>query len=89
MRTTVKAGLTRDSKSLLIMMDAEIDRLRKSIWRAIFQNKPENMSDCDVAMSLGLVMYELIHHSYPTQEMSKSMKNEMEFVDNKKIEETE
>lgn len=46
----------------IIIGDKKIDDLRKKIWVTIFKNR-ENLSDCDVSMVLGIVQYELIHHS--------------------------
>lgn len=46
----------------VVLMDDKIHELRKKIWRTIFQEKGD-LSDCDVAMALGLVQYELIHHT--------------------------
>jgi len=43
-------------------MDNEIFQLRKEIWKTIHKGKG-NLSDCDVAMALGIVQYELIHHT--------------------------
>jgi len=61
-KTTVKAG-KKDGK-YIILMDEKIDDLRKALWRTIFAFKKENeISDCDVAMALGMVQYELIHHT--------------------------
>jgi hypothetical protein len=42
-------------------MDDRIFQLRKEIWKTIHKGKG-NLSDCDVAMALGIVQYELIHH---------------------------
>ena len=60
MKSSVWTELKDDK--LIIRMDNEIDRLRREIWKAIFATK-NDMSDCDVAMALGLVMYELVHHT--------------------------
>ena len=60
MKTSVKA--TKKDNMLIIGMDDAIDRLRKEIWKTIFKYKT-NLSDCDVSMALGLVQYELIHHT--------------------------
>lgn len=60
METSVKA--TRKDNMLIIGMDDAIDQLRKEIWKTIFKHKG-SLSDCDVSMALGLVQYELIHHT--------------------------
>lgn len=60
METSVKAG--KKENRLIIVMDDAIDRLRKEIWNTIFKHK-SSLSDCDVSMALGLVQYELIHHT--------------------------
>jgi len=62
MKTTVKADKT--DRELIIHMDRKIEDLRKAVWKTIFAFKRENeISDCDVAMALGIVQYELIHHT--------------------------
>ena len=43
-------------------MDDKIHQLRGKIWSAIFRERGD-LSDCDVAMALRNVQYELIHHS--------------------------
>lgn len=58
--TSVKAA--RKESMLIIGMNNTIDKLRKEIWKTIFKHKG-NLSDCDVSMALGLVQYELIHHT--------------------------
>lgn len=60
MKSTIKKG-EKDEKLFLIMSN-RIENLRKAIWRAIHKNK-EDLSDCDISMALGIVNYELIHHS--------------------------
>jgi cytolysin (calcineurin-like family phosphatase) len=61
MRSSVTGG-ERDVR-YVINMDAKINSLRREIWRTIFvKNKELNPSDCDIAMALGMVVYELIHH---------------------------
>jgi len=50
-----------------IIMDPKINVLRKEVWKTIFRtNKQLGISDCDIAMALGMVMYELLHHSDPS-----------------------
>lgn len=51
----------KDKEELHVSMDIAVEALRKEIWKAIFR-KRGNLSDCDVAMALGLVQYELVHH---------------------------
>jgi len=64
MRSSIRAG-ERESQYLLVM-DSKINTLRKEIWKTIFsKNKELKLSDCDVAMALGMVVYELLHHSSP------------------------
>ena len=43
-------------------MDDAIFELRKKLWNTIFKEKGD-LSDCDVAMALGIVQYELVHHT--------------------------
>lgn len=66
MRTTVRGGVTGDKYALV--MDQKIDHLRKNIWVAIHRSKGD-LSACDIAMALGIVQYELTHHS---DEISKA-----------------
>ena len=49
METTVKT--TKKNNTRIILMDEKIPSLKR------------NLSDCDVSMALGLVQYELIHHT--------------------------
>jgi hypothetical protein len=60
----MKTTVSTDSKdnTRIIFMDEKIYELRKEIWKTIFKEKG-NLSDCDIAMALGLVQYELIHHT--------------------------
>ena len=60
MKTTVKTMKEGDER--IIIMDDKIFELRKEIWKTIFNNKGD-LSDCDVAMALGIVQYELVHHT--------------------------
>ena len=60
MDSTVKGGIKEDK--YYIVMDKKIDTLRKKIWSTIFKERAD-LSDCDIAMALGIVQYELIHHS--------------------------
>ena len=60
MKTTVKTMKEGDER--IIIMDDKIFELRKEIWKTIFKNKGD-LSDCDVAMALGIVQYELVHHT--------------------------
>ncbi|MBS3105619.1 hypothetical protein J4234_05150 [Candidatus Woesearchaeota archaeon] len=60
MKSTVKGGIKEDIYN--IVMDKKIDTLRKEIWITIFKERGD-LSDCDVVMALGIVQYELIHHS--------------------------
>lgn len=67
MHSTVKKGefaqkdfITEDD--FFLVMDKKIDNLRKKIWSTIFKERGD-LSDCDVSMTLGIVQYELIHHS--------------------------
>lgn len=60
MKSTVKAGV--NGEDYLLIMDKKINDLRKKIWVTIFRERGD-LSDCDVAMALGMVQYELIHHS--------------------------
>lgn len=54
-KTKVKDGVR------IIYMDDKIHQLRGTIWRTIFKEKGA-LSDCDIAMALGIVQYELVHH---------------------------
>jgi len=60
MKTTVKSGVKDGTR--IICMDNKIHELRGKIWNTI-HNEKGDLSDCDVAMALGLVQYELIHHT--------------------------
>ncbi len=60
MKSTVKAGIKENQ--YFIIMNKKIDDLRRKIWSIIFKERG-NLSDCDVAMALGIVQYGLIHHS--------------------------
>jgi hypothetical protein len=46
----------------VIVMDNIIWNLRGVIWDTIFKKKGK-LSDCEIAMALGIVQYELIHHT--------------------------
>lgn len=59
MKTTVARKVTVDA--FYLRMDKKIDTLRRKIWRAIFDGRAD-LSDCDVAMAIGIVGYELNHH---------------------------
>ena len=61
MKSTVKAGIKENQ--YFIIMNKKIDDLRRKIWSTIFKERGD-LSDCDVAMALGIVQYELIHHSH-------------------------
>jgi len=64
MRSSVRAAESEDQ--YLLTMDSKINTLRKEIWKTIFKtNKELGMSDCDIALALGMVTYELLHHSDP------------------------
>jgi len=60
MKSTVKTMLKNGTR--IILMDDKIHQLRGKIWRVLFKERGD-LSDCDVAMALGIVQYELIHHS--------------------------
>jgi len=60
MKSTVKGGVRENQ--CFIVMDRKIDELRRKIWSTIFKER-KDLSDCDVTMALGIVQYELIHHS--------------------------
>lgn len=60
MKSSVKAMI--EDGQLFMGMNEAIDKLRAKIWITIFKEKGE-LSDCDVAMALGIVQYELIHHT--------------------------
>ena len=60
MKTTVSTEVRNGTR--IILMDDKIYELRKKMWDTIFKEKGD-LSDCDVAMALGLVQYELIHHT--------------------------
>lgn len=59
MKTTVSTEVENGTR--IILMDDKIYELRKKIWNIIFKEKGD-LSDCDVAMALGIVQYELVHH---------------------------
>ena len=60
MKTTVSTKAKDGTR--IIFMDDKIYELRKKIWNTIFKEKGD-LSDCDVAMTLGIVQYELVHHT--------------------------
>jgi len=60
MDSTVKSGF-KEGKYILFM-DEKIEKLRKEIWKTIFSNK-KDLPYADIAMALGIVQYELLHHS--------------------------
>ena len=60
MKSTVKGGI-KDNRYGFVM-DPKINDLRKAIWNTIFKERAD-LSHADVAMALGIVQYELIHHS--------------------------
>jgi hypothetical protein len=60
MKSTVKTTVKNGTR--IICMDDEIFELRRKIWRTIHK-EGSDLSDCDVAMALGIVQYELIHHT--------------------------
>jgi hypothetical protein len=60
MKTTISTEVENGTR--IILMDDKIYELRKKIWNTIFKEKGD-LSDCDVAMALGLVQYELVHHT--------------------------
>ena len=60
MKSTVKGFEKEDY--FFIKMDKKIHELRKKIWKTIFKER-KDLSDADVSMALGIVQYELIHHS--------------------------
>ena len=60
MKTTVSTEIENGTR--IILMDDKIYELRKKIWSIIFKEKGD-LSDCDIAMALGLVQYELVHHT--------------------------
>lgn len=60
MKSSVKTMI--EDGQLFMGMNEAIDKLRAKIWITIFKEKGE-LSDCDVAMALGIVQYELIHHT--------------------------
>lgn len=60
MDSTVTSGF-KEGKYILFM-DEKIEKLRKEIWKTIFSNK-KDLPYADIAMALGIVQYELLHHS--------------------------
>lgn len=60
MKTTISKS--ESGEEVFIKMDKKIDVLRKEIWKTIFKEK-KDLSDADISMALGIVQYELIHHS--------------------------
>ena len=60
MKSTVRAGVK--GGKYIVVMDEKIDYLRRKIWSTIFKEKG-TLSDCDISLVLGIVQYELIHHS--------------------------
>jgi hypothetical protein len=67
MRSSLRCD--KSAKHYAVIMDSNVDRLRKSIWSTIHRVNDDDLrlSDCDVAMALGIVTYELIHHVNPNE----------------------
>ena len=68
MNSEIKGAIIGDE--YVLSMPKKIDELRKEIWLAIFKEKG-NLSDCDISMALGIVLYELVHHT-KLQEINRS-----------------
>lgn len=66
--TTVKS--MEGEKFYFVSMSKEVNRLRKELWKTIFSRRGK-INYCDISMSLGLVQYELLHHS---EEIKKKLK---------------
>lgn len=60
MESTVKGGI-KDGRYGFVM-DEIVNELRKDIWKIIFQYKGK-IPYADIGMALGIVQYELLHHS--------------------------
>ena len=60
MKTTIKKGIV--DNELILTMDFKIEELRKAIWNTIHKEN-RGLSDCDISMVLGIINYELIHHT--------------------------
>jgi len=61
MESTVRGGLQRDGKCVFVM-DGQVDALRRALWRTIHENR-KGLPYPDIGMALGIVQYELLHHS--------------------------
>jgi hypothetical protein len=62
MKTTVSISKELIEGLRAIYIDERIYKLRTKLWATIFKEKG-SLSDCDIAMALGIVQYELIHHT--------------------------
>ena len=60
MESTVKGG--HKEGKYIIFMDQKVDNLRKEIWKTIFAHQ-KDLPYADIGMALGIVQYELLHHS--------------------------
>jgi len=60
LESTLKGGVVDDQYYL--QADSEVDELRKAVWRTIREEKGD-LPWADVAFTLGVVQYELMHHS--------------------------
>ena len=60
LESSLKGGVVDDQ--YYIQADSEVDDLRKAIWRTIHEEK-DDLPWADVAFTLGVVQYELMHHS--------------------------
>jgi len=60
-RDSTVTGDTFDDEYLL-NSDSQVDKLRSAVWSTIHEEKGE-LPWADVAFTLGVVQYELMHHS--------------------------
>lgn len=59
LESSVRGGV--DDDDYMLMADAEVDDLRRAIWRTIHAEKGD-LSWADVLFTLGIVQYEVVHH---------------------------
>jgi hypothetical protein len=60
MKSSVKKEITKTE--LIIHTDAELENLRKSIWKTLHQFDTK-VTYADKSLALGIVQYELLHHA--------------------------
>jgi len=68
-----RSSVWEDEEGAIHVEDSSVERLRKKIWRLIFEARDtDEISDADTAWALARVQYELIHHFNPDDDRNKS-----------------